>query len=316
MATGPAGGAEEPEASGIYLAWTEKYATYLQDAAGNLTNTDVMLLAEVAYTDAEAVKTHTAELFQQGADQPLAAYGPEDLLSYTNGFIYSRKTQSFDTLAALEQVYPANQQFVWRITDPDGTTELPPIGIGGPEGRTEIPEVSKITLRQGGHTVSDFQQIRPDEDIVFEWTGFADGGALMDGAWVDLNFLLVDNCHGEFVFTGGAPGGEKDVVLDYTVTSTTLPAGTLEPGMDYVVFLSTVNFREAKKVGIVNVVAANSFAVELPFKTVGETRADRTCPQPHWRADYRFSRKTHTPDGLVTWPTVKEIADRQALNKN
>ena len=101
------------------------------------------------------------------------------------------------------------------------------------------------------------------------------------------------------------------MVTDYSVTSSDMPAAKLEAGMDYVVFLSRVNFRDFNLEGIVQQLTANSFAVELRFRTSGETAVDRRCPDPHWRADYRFSRKSKVGAGMVAWPTVQEIARRQ-----
>ena len=49
--------------------------------AGELHQTDNIFLAEVAYTDAKAVDTHTAEVFVDGVTEPLAAYDSGDLLS-------------------------------------------------------------------------------------------------------------------------------------------------------------------------------------------------------------------------------------------
>jgi|TARA_B110000196_G_C21101784_1_gene643010 hypothetical protein len=48
---------------------------------GELHQTDNIFLAEVAYTDAKAVDTHTAEVFVDGVTEPLAAYDSGDLLS-------------------------------------------------------------------------------------------------------------------------------------------------------------------------------------------------------------------------------------------
>ena len=75
--------------------------------------------------------------------------------------------------------------------------------------------------------------------------------------------------------------------------------------MDYVVFLSRVNFRDFNMTGIIQQLTANSFAVELRFHTSGETASARRCPDPHWRADYRFSRKSREGAGMVAWPTVQ-----------
>lgn len=298
--------------SGINIAWIEKYATYEQDAAGELHQTDSIFLAEIGYTDTAAIALYTAEVFRSGDDEALATYGPDDLLSTTNGFIYSRKTQSFDSLPELEELHAQSATYHWKITGPDGVSLLPPVGIGGPEGVTETPVVSPLIVEQSGESISGptLSLVDPTTDVTFRWQPFIEGGELGDSGWADLHFLLVDNCHGEYVYSGGAPGGEKDILLDYSVTSDVMPASFMEPGMDYVVFLSRVNFRDASLVGITQQLTANSYAVELPFRTAGETMQGRECPDPHLITDYRFSRKSEEGAGMVTWPTVLEIESR------
>ena len=72
---------EAKNPSGINITWVEKYMTFEQTEAGELHQTDNIFLAEVAYTDAKAVDTHTAEVFVDGVTEPLAAYDSGDLLS-------------------------------------------------------------------------------------------------------------------------------------------------------------------------------------------------------------------------------------------
>jgi len=75
------GSEEAKNPSGINITWVEKYMTFEQTEAGELHQTDNIFLAEVAYTDAKAVDTHTAEVFVDGVTEPLAAYDSGDLLS-------------------------------------------------------------------------------------------------------------------------------------------------------------------------------------------------------------------------------------------
>ena len=75
------GSEEAKNPSGINITCVEKYMTFEQTEAGELHQTDNIFLAEVAYTDAKAVDTHTAEVFVDGVTEPLAAYDSGDLLS-------------------------------------------------------------------------------------------------------------------------------------------------------------------------------------------------------------------------------------------
>ena len=103
----PAPPANVHSESGINITWIEKYETWEQDASGALRKTDTMFLAEVGYTDEMAVDQYSAELVGAVLGETLAVYNTDDLLSFTNGFIYSRKSHSFDTPEALEDVLSA-----------------------------------------------------------------------------------------------------------------------------------------------------------------------------------------------------------------
>jgi hypothetical protein len=154
---------------------------------------------------------------------------------------------------------------------------LPPIRIGGASGQTQIPQVSRIRLTQQGKAVTDYQSVRADQPLEMNWDPFTIGGPLEGTQWSDLIFVLVSDCHGNVVYTGGAPGTDEDFV-DYTETSAVIPVGRLEPGQDYTTFISQVHYVDHNISHGIEQLAANSFAVELPIKTAGAVPVDPENP--------------------------------------
>ena len=134
------------------------------------------------------------------------------------------------------------------------------------------------------------------------WNPFTIGEALEGTQWHDLIFVLVSDCRGKVVFTSGAPEDEAGFA-DFTVTSTEVPPELLEPGMDYVVFISQVNYVDHNISHDIEQLAANSFAVELNVKTSGSVDISRTSPEPANQAAYLWSAKTPADARLVPWPT-------------
>jgi hypothetical protein len=298
---------------GIELTWVEKYLTFSQSPSGELTQTDAIFLAEVIYTDTNGLKDTVAKLNRVGEAapaRPLAIYRQDDLRAFTNGYFYTRKSQSYDDLQTLEADHPSSAAYRWTIEGAHGPITLAPIRIGGPEGATQIPKLTGVTLSQNGVALKGTDKIDPNLDLQITWAPFTIGQPLPGSKWSDLNFLLLDNCRGENIYTGGAPGTDEEY-LDYRATQDVVPAGTLEPGMSYVVFLSQVNYVDHNFSHGVEQLSANSFAVELPMETSGKRRTESVCPAVPKMSDYRFSRKSARGQGMESWPTLQENAQRK-----
>jgi hypothetical protein len=137
--------------------------------------------------------------------------------------------------------------------------------------------------------------------MTISWDPFVGGGPLEGSEWSDLVFVLVSDCHGEVVYTGGAPGTDEDFV-DYRATSATVPAGRLRPGEPYVVFISQVNYVDFNESHGIGQLAANSFATELPVRTFGAAAA-RACTSSLRPAQYLWTRKTRG-EAMESWPTL------------
>jgi len=287
----------------VTLTWVEKYLTYAQDHENRLALTDAHFLAEIIFDGDRDFDAIRATLRKQGSDEPLAAYGGSDKRAFTNGYFYTRKTRSFDSLEALDAMHPADSAFVWTVAGPSGQFTLDPIRIGGPEGRTQVPKPSTIRLEQGSMAVGNYDAIDPAASLTINFDPFVGGGPLEGSVWSDLVFVLVSDCHGEVVYTGGAPGTDKDFV-DYTDTSATMPAGRLRPGEPYVVFISQVNYVDFNESHGIGQLAANSFATELPVRTRG-TPAAGACTTNLRPAQYLWTRKSRG-EAMVSWPTLAD----------
>jgi len=296
----PAAAAAAPPPD-VTLTWVEKYLTYSQDRDDRLTLTDAHFLAEVIFDGERDFDAIHANVRRQGAAEPLATYGGSDKRAFTNGYFYTRKTRSFDSLEALEALHAPDSRFVWTIEGPAGEFTLDPIRIGGPELRTQIPKPSTIRLHHGEARIADYDAIDPAAALTIRWDPFVGGGPLEGSVWSDLVFVLVSDCHGEVVYTGGAPGTDEDFV-DYRDTSATVPAGRLRPGEPYVVFISQVNYVDFNESHGIGQLAANSFATELPVRTAG-TAAPDACKSNLRPAQYLWSRKTRG-EAMQSWPTM------------
>ena len=111
--------------------------------------------------------------------------------------------------------------------------------IGGPEAITQIPKVSKIRLNQNKIAVSDYMNIDPNIDLMIEWDPFNTGSDFDGNGWDDIMFVLVSNCYGEIILTGGAADTNDPFISCHDV-SAILPKERMNPGEEYTVFISQV----------------------------------------------------------------------------
>lgn len=292
--------AEGPD---VTMTWVEKYVTYSQDPSGELQLTDVHMLAEIIFDGDRDFDAIRASLYENESETPLATYTGSDKRAFTNGYFYTRKTRSFDSLAALEAAHPSDAEYRWHVDGPQGHFELPPIRIGGPESELQVPEPSPIQLSQNGKRVEDVNAIDHDLDLTIAWNPFVIGSKLGGTEWDDLVFVLISNCRGTVTFTGGAPGTDDDFVR-FDENSSVVPAGTLQAGRDYTAFISQVNYVDHNESAGITQLAANSFATELRIGTAGGAD-DGTCEGTPRPAQYQWTRKTRGTQ-METWPTVAD----------
>jgi hypothetical protein len=285
------------------MTWVEKYVTYRQDESGQLELTDVHFLAEIIFDGERDFDAIHASLYKNDNKTPLATYAGTDKRAFTNGYFYTRKTRSFDSLDALEAVHASDAEFSWHVNGPNGKFELPPVRIGGPEGKLQVPAPSPIQLLQDGVPVSSPNAIDSSADLTIAWNPFEIGAALEGTEWDDLIFVLISDCTGNVVYTAGAPGTDIDFAR-FDDESDTAPAGTLMPGRDYVAFISQVNYVDHNEAHGITQLTANSFATELPIRTLGEN-SSTGCEGQERPAQYLWTRKTQGED-MQSWPTVAD----------
>src|SRR5688572_25137025 len=128
------------EALRVDLTWVEKYVTFEQSSDGTLRATDHHFLAEVCYRDPTQLRDVSASFLSGQSGSLLATYEGNDPRAFTNGFYYTRKSKSYDGLHDLEAAHPARNFYIWQLQSPHDRLRLAPIRIGGPDGRTAIPE--------------------------------------------------------------------------------------------------------------------------------------------------------------------------------
>ena len=293
------------DTSDVYWTWVEKYITYQQQEDNTLHLTDASFMAEVIYSERRKIETGGASLYLKDADDSVATFVAADPYAFTNGEYYTRKSKSYDSIEVLEVSVPADSVFVWDVVTDGRQARLPPIRIGGSTGLTQYPALSPMFLSQGDKLIEGGAKIEAGQALTIRWNHFSNGEKLAGSDWEDTIFLMLSDCHGEVRYTSGAPE-QGEGFADYSQTSRTIPAGTLEPGMQYIAFLTFIKYVDYNGYEGFEQFAANSFAVELPVQTTGIAADGRDCPDPVRKAPYLWLGKTPPDKGLVPWPGLTQ----------
>jgi hypothetical protein len=285
---------------GISHVWLEKYSVYRQTAAGELINLDFMLLNEVIPFRVE--DRYQVQCFRGSETEPFVTFGSGNRLSFVNEWLLDRKARSHDSAEELDALFP-NTTYRYRIEDDKGINELT-LSLGGPEGITTYPPVPLLSISQPGCSSGIFDHA---QELTIRWSAFETDSGPAKGLPLfaeNTIFVLIDNCRGETVYTGGS--GNKTERMSPSTTEFKVPAHVLEPGMRYTVFVCFIKIRSSDSVAVrdavISGVAVNSAVTELAFVTAGEARNSRECPPIEMRANYRWPGKLRSADELLPWP--------------
>ncbi|WP_374573354.1 hypothetical protein [Phenylobacterium sp.] len=289
--------AGEEAQSDVVAVWLEKAAIYRQQADGSPALLDHLFLAELGVVGLHS--RYAAEVTDtQGRE--LARFASGGRLSFVNEWLLDRQARSFASLSELDAAIP-NDVYRCHVRDAHGERDFA-LALGGGESRTLLPAPPRITLSQGGRAEAPFDA---DAAIEVAWTPFSPAPA-PDGIpplfAQPTIFFLMDNCRGETVFSSGS--GARRPSLSVDTHGLTLPAGTLEPGLRYTVFVSFIDYRAGAQSadGAVAGVSVHSATVECAFETGGEAADGRSCPPIEQRACYRWPGPLKPERGLAPWP--------------
>jgi uncharacterized repeat protein (TIGR01451 family) len=128
-----------------------------------------------------------------------------------NGFSFS---EQFTSKSALDAAYNSGTYTLTIVTADQGVLQ-PALNLPGDNYPT-TPQIQNFAAAQ---------TVEPSTNFVVRWNTFTGGGA------TDLINFDIRDMQGNFVFS--SPDSSDPTHLDGTATSFTIPAGTLQPGMNY-----------------------------------------------------------------------------------
>ena len=229
----------------------------------------------VIFKDARAADKYSFEVsvFGTTPDSIISATvtppggSPQSLVQESEGEWES--VQIFDSIIDLDSNYPDGAYIMNIIATNDGSISATLNLNADPVNGVRFPNDPRIT------NLAETQAVDPSQDFTLTWDAFANGNA--------GDFILMEietYMDGDIVFETPLP--PESGSLDYTATSVTIPAGTLQPGTDYIVVLNFINivdindtdYTVGNPVEIVTGLAGFNATTDLVFRTTGESAPD------------------------------------------
>jgi hypothetical protein len=169
-----------------------------------------------------------------------------------------------DADAALEEQYPSGA-YAFTFSTPGGDVAQSIVSFEG--GR--FPAQPVIIFEQSGSRVP-FDAVDPAADLVITWPPFSEGGADPNGILDDLVFVAIDSCTVEDIVHSGRPF-ENDDHLTYRDERYVVPAGTLEPGQTYSMYVEHALLPHTQADFGMPAFATFAASTYMDFRTTGQT---------------------------------------------
>jgi len=131
---------------------------------------------------------------------------------------------------ALEASFPSGP-FEFTFNTPGGDVQDSVVSFAGGAFPTQ-----PIIIFEQGDAVIPFDAVDSTADLVITWPPFSEGRADENNVLDDLIFVAIDSCNVEDIVHSGRPF-EKDDFLTFRASEYVVPAGTLEPGQTYSMYV-------------------------------------------------------------------------------
>ena len=133
----------------------------------------------------------------------------------------------------------------------------------------DFPAQPVIIFRQESTSIA-FDAVDSTTDLTITWPPFSEGRADPNGILDDLVFVAIDSCTVEDVVHSGRPFEEHDH-LTFRATEYVVPAGTLEPGQNYSMYVEHALLPHTRNDHGMPAFATFAASTYMDFRTLGET---------------------------------------------
>jgi hypothetical protein len=162
----------------------------------------------------------------------------------------------------LEQNFPSDA-FKFTFSTPGGDVVDSIVSFEG----GSFPTQPVIIFEQGAQRVP-FDAVDASRDLVITWPPFAEGRADENGVLDDLIFVAIDSCTVEDIVHSGRPF-EKEDFLTFRAADYRVPAGTLEPGQTYSMYVEHALLPHTQKDHGMPAFATFAASTYMDFQTIG-----------------------------------------------
>jgi hypothetical protein len=169
-----------------------------------------------------------------------------------------------DSDEALEREFPSGA-YEFTYSTPGGNVIDSVVTYEG----GSFPTQPVIIFEQAGSAIA-FDAVDSSKNLVITWPPFAEGRADQNGILDDLIFVAIDSCTVEDIVHSGRPF-EKDDHLTFRAEEYVVPAGTLEPGQTYSMYVEHALLPHTQNDYGMPAFATFAASTYMDFETLGNT---------------------------------------------
>jgi hypothetical protein len=178
-----------------------------------------------------------------------------------------------DSSDALEADFPTGA-YEFTFSTPGGDVTDSVVSFEG----GAFPAQPVIIFEQDGERVN-FDAVDVARDLVITWPPFSEGNADPNNVLDDLIFVAIDSCNVEDIVHSGRPF-ENDEHLTYRAERYVVPAGLLEPGQTYSMYVEHALLPNTQQDYGMPAFATFAGSTYMDFRTAGDTDPSYCKPQP------------------------------------
>ena len=169
-----------------------------------------------------------------------------------------------ETDEGLEAKYPS-RAYEFTFSTPGGDVLNSVVSFEG----GVAPAQPVIIFEQNNERIA-FDAVDPSQDLVISWPPFKEGRADKNDILDDLIFVAIDSCTVEDMVHSGRPF-EKDDYLTFRAQNYRVPAGTLEVGQTYSMYVEHALLPHTQQDYGMPAFATFAASTYMDFKTIGVT---------------------------------------------
>ena len=238
---------------------TGKVSRYQQINDGSLQQLEPLFFAEIFITDGGTVKNASVQLPQISGEIKSLEYRYSESDEIGDVMYISAMLDSYESL---EDEFPMGD-YSFSFETSEGKVKDSIVSYKN----SSFPPHPKIIFIQNEKKI-EINEVNSEKELIITWPEFSVGKQDPKKILDDPIFVAIDSCNMEDIVNSGRPF-EKNGYLTYEASEYYVPAGKLEPGQKYDMYVEHAIFTDTQDDNGIPGFATLASSTYMSFKTMG-----------------------------------------------